>query len=146
MQRKNISKNSSTDFYVFQNFPKLLRLLKAPNLALVLLLFSLLMQRSNAQEEWNSSLPGYNFSVAVPEASDVLTLPKLPLYDRDNTYLQVRDSSKDWYQDGPPGEITPLLDPNQRILPDLQHEDVLLDTRFVPIPRFGSPNRDIAAP
>ena len=104
------------------------------------------MQRSNAQEERNSSLPGYNFRVAVPEAPDVLTLPELPLYDRDNVYLRVRDSSKDWYQDSPPGEYTPLLDANQRILPDIQHEDVLLDTRFVPIPRFGSQNLPNSAP
>ena len=123
----------------------------ASSLALVFLLFSLLMQRSDAQEEQRlnpaegsslgPSLPGYNFRIAVPETSGALTLPELPLYDSANIYLQVRDSSKDWYQDGPPGEPAPLLDENLRILPDIQSEDVLLDTRFVPIPRASAKPR-----
>ena len=128
----------------------------APSLALGFLLFSLLMQRSDAQEEQRlnraegsslgPSLPGYNFRIAVPETSGTLTLPELPVYDSANIYLQVRDSSKDWYQGDPPGKPVPLLDENLRILPDMQSEDVLLDTRFVPIPRVSAGPRASAGP
>ena len=115
--------------------------LKAPSL--VFLFFSLLMQRSDAQGEpsLDSPLPGYDFRVALPAPETSLTLPELPPYDQENAYLRVRDSSKDWYQDSPPGEPTPLLDANQRILPDIQSEDVWLDTRFVPIPRASAEQR-----
>ena len=65
----------------------------------LLLLLSGTLQRSDAQSSSNP-LPDYHFNVSLPpiaEQGDQLSLPQLSIYDRENLYLQVRDSSQDWY-------------------------------------------------
>ncbi|MEM9423286.1 MAG: hypothetical protein AAF975_00685 [Spirochaetota bacterium] len=62
------------------------------------LLLGAALPRGAAQD--SNPLPDYSFRVTLPptsEQGDRLSLPDLPIYDRDNVYLQVRDSSQDWY-------------------------------------------------
>ncbi len=64
---------------------------------LLLLSSALLLQRSEAQSTENTD---YSFRIALPPLADQnngLSLPELPIYDRDNRYLELRDSSRDWY-------------------------------------------------
>ncbi len=117
----------------------------------------LLLQRSDAQTNSEDGLRDYSFRVILPPMSeqagqvDSLSLPELPLYDRENRYLQVPDSSQDWYnarlldgsgsnaelKDPPKEHPSRLLNADKRILPYLNPKDVLLDESLVPIPQIS---------
>ncbi len=122
----------------------------------LLLLLAGSLQPNDAQDSQNNASLNYSFQVSLPPSAvrqnDRLSLPNLPLYDRNNRYLQTRDSSLDWYdislldeqtqrptatnqilnEQKQQGKASRLLDANKRILPATTN--ILLDETLVPIP------------
>ncbi|WGK68842.1 hypothetical protein P0082_10185 [Candidatus Haliotispira prima] len=133
----------------YRKHKSLSRQRRGPLFLLSLLLSGSLLPLSSNDRNGSddSSLPNYSFRVTLPPMADrneALSLPELPIYDRDDFYLRVRDSSQDWYDVNILDEEQQATDSvNQTFARELQQQDSPTDSPSSNVrrTRAGRPSR-----